>query len=247
MVRADREIPAEERRKLSQFCNVRPSAVIQALDVPSIYDVPIAYHKEGLDTEVLAAFGIDPAPAPRMQSWEAVSERIHNPEGEVTIAIVGKYTGLKDAYKSLIEALYHGGIANRVKVKLEWIESEIFEKEDPSPWLEKVNGILVPGGFGERGAEGKISAAKLRPRTQGFPISASATACRWRCLMRRAIWPASRMRMSSEFDRKNGTHVVGIMTEWLKGNQLEKRARRWRSRRHHAAGRLSASAQARQR
>jgi CTP synthase len=223
LVRADREIPAEERRKLSQFCNVRPSAVIQALDVPSIYDVPIAYHKEGLDTEVLAAFGIDPAPAPRMQAWEAVSERIHNPEGEVTIAIVGKYTGLKDAYKSLIEALYHGGIANRVKVKLEWIESEIFEKEDPSPWLEKVHGILVPGGFGERGAEGKISAARFA-RERKVPYFGICYG------MQMAVLDAARNlagiedAMSSEFDRKTGTHVVGIMTEWLKGNQLEKRA-----------------------
>ena len=223
LVRADREIPTEERRKLSQFCNVRGSAVIQALDVPSIYDVPIAYHKEGLDTEVLAAFGIDPAPAPRMQSWEAVSERIHNPEGEVTIAIVGKYTGLKDAYKSLIEALYHGGIANRVKVNLDWIESEIFEKEDPSPWLEKVNGILVPGGFGERGAEGKIAAAKFA-RERKVPYFGICYG------MQMAVLDAARNlagiedAMSSEFDRKKGTHVVGIMTEWLKGNQLEKRA-----------------------
>ena len=223
LVRADREIPAEERRKLSQFCNVRPSAVIQALDVPSIYDVPIAYHKEGLDTEVLAAFGIDPAPAPRMGAWETVSERIHNPEGEVTIAIVGKYTGLKDAYKSLIEALNHGGIANRVKVKLEWIESEIFEKEDPSPWLEKVNGILVPGGFGERGAEGKISAARFA-RERKVPYFGICYG------MQMAVLDAARNlagiedAMSSEFDRKSGTHVVGIMTEWLKGNQLETRA-----------------------
>ena len=223
LVRADREIPTEERRKLSQFCNVRPSAVIQALDVPSIYDVPIAYHKEGLDTEVLAAFGIDPAPKPRMKAWEEVSERIHNPEGEVTIAIVGKYTGLKDAYKSLIEALYHGGIANRVKVNLEWIESEIFEKEDPSPWLEKVHGILVPGGFGERGAEGKIAAAKFA-RERKVPYFGICYG------MQMAVLDAARNlagiddAMSSEFDRKNGTHVVGIMTEWLKGNQLETRA-----------------------
>lgn len=115
LVRADREIPESERRKLSLFCNVRESAVIQALDVATIYDVPIAYHKEGLDSEVLSAFGIDPAPKPRMDRWEEVSNRLHNPEGEVTIAIVGKYTGLKDAYKSLIEALYHGGLANKVK------------------------------------------------------------------------------------------------------------------------------------
>src|ERR1044071_3609023 len=145
----------------SLFCNVRESAVIQALDVANIYDVPIAYHKEGLDDEVLAAFGIEPAPQPRMEKWEEVSRRIHNPEGEVTIAIVGKYTGLKDAYKSLIEALQHGGIANRVKVNLEWIESEIFEKEDPAPYLEHIHGILVPGGFGERGSEGKILAARF--------------------------------------------------------------------------------------
>lgn len=113
LVRADREIPAEERRKLSLFCNVRESAVIQALDVAHIYDVPIAYHEEGLDSEVLAAFGIDPAPKPRMERWDEVADRIHNPEGQVTIAVVGKYTGLKDAYKSLIEALSHGGMANR--------------------------------------------------------------------------------------------------------------------------------------
>lgn len=161
LVRADREIPESERRKLSLFCNVRESAVIQALDVATIYDVPIAYHKEGLDSEVLSAFGIDPAPKPRMDRWEEVSNRLHNPEGEVTIAIVGKYTGLKDAYKSLIEALYHGGLANKVKVNLDWIEAEVFESEDPAPYLEKVHGILVPGGFGERGAEGKILAAKF--------------------------------------------------------------------------------------
>ena len=136
-------------------------AVIQALDVGHIYDVPMAYHKEGLDSEVLAAFGIDPAPKPRMERWQEISSRIHNPEGEVTIAVVGKYTGLKDAYKSLIEALSHGGMANKVRVKLDWIESEIFEKEDPAPFLEKVHGILVPGGFGERGSEGKILAAKF--------------------------------------------------------------------------------------
>ena len=132
LVRADREIPESERRKLSLFCNVRETAVIQALDVAHIYDVPMAYHKEGLDEEVLAAFGIDPAPKPKMERWEEVCERVHNPEGEVTIAVVGKYTGLLDAYKSLMEALYHGGLANRVKVNLEWIESEIFEKEDPA-------------------------------------------------------------------------------------------------------------------
>ncbi len=222
LVRADRPIPVEERRKLSLFCNVRASAVIQALDVPSIYDVPMAYHHEGLDTEVLAAFGIDPAPHPRMQAWEAVSERIHNPEGEVTIAIVGKYTGLKDAYKSLIEALYHGGIANRVKVRLEWIESEVFEQEDPSPWLEKVHGILVPGGFGERGSEGKILAARFA-RERKVPYFGICFG------MQMAVVEAARnlagieKASSSEFG-KTSEPVVGVMTEWLRGNELEKRA-----------------------
>ncbi len=167
LCRTDREIPAEERRKLALFCNVRESAVIEAHDVGSIYDAPQAYHTAGLDQEVLAAFEIEPAPRPDMSRWNAVSARIHNPEGEVTIAIVGKYTGLKDAYKSLIEALSHGGIANHVRVKLDWIESEIFEADDPAAYLEDVHGILVPGGFGQRGAEGKILAARFAPPAQG--------------------------------------------------------------------------------
>ena len=222
LVRADRPIPQAERRKLSLFCNVRESAVIQALDVKNIYDVPKAYHEEGLDAEVLAAFGIDPAPQPRMQVWNDVCDRIHNPEGAVTIAVVGKYTGLKDAYKSLIEALHHGGIANRVKVNLEWIESEIFESEDPAPHLEKVHGILVPGGFGERGAEGKIRAATFA-RERQVPYFGICYG------MQMAVLDAARNlagigdAVSSEFGKK-GTNVVGIMTEWLKGNMLEQRS-----------------------
>ncbi|MDD9330565.1 MAG: CTP synthase, partial [Bartonella sp.] len=161
LVRTDRSIPEAERHKLSLFCNVRPSAVIQALDVPTIYDVPIAYHKEGLDSEVLSAFGIDYAPEPNMDCWKDITYRIHHPEGEVTIAIVGKYTGLKDAYKSLIEAIVHGGVANKVRVNIEWIEAELFEKEEPTSYLKKVHGILVPGAFGARGAEGKIEAIRF--------------------------------------------------------------------------------------
>ncbi|MCF6301981.1 MAG: CTP synthase, partial [Devosiaceae bacterium] len=141
LVRCDREIPKSERAKLSRFCNVRESAVIQGLDVASIYDVPIAYHEEGLDTELLAAFGIEDAPKPDLSAWEAVSDGIHKAEGKVNIAIVGKYTGLKDAYKSLTEALAHGGIANRVKVNVRWIDSEVFAKDDPAPELEGVQGI----------------------------------------------------------------------------------------------------------
>ena len=222
LVRADREIPEAERKKLSLFCNVRPTAVIQALDVASIYDVPLAYHKEGLDDEVLAAFGIEPAPKPRLEPWQNVSDRIKTPEGEVTIAIVGKYTGLKDAYKSLIEALYHGGIANHVKVKLEWIESEVFEKEDPAPYLEKVHGILVPGGFGERGSEGKINAARFA-RERKVPYFGICFG------MQMAVVEAARnlagidKASSTEFG-KTAEPVVGLMTEWVKGNELEKRS-----------------------
>lgn len=222
LVRADRPIPAEERRKMSLFCNVRETAVIQALDVATIYDVPIAYHHEGLDTEVLAAFGIDPAPKPQLQRWHQVVDGIRNPEGEVTIAVVGKYTGLKDAYKSLIEALQHGGIANRVRVKLDWIEAEVFEEEDPAPYLERVNGILVPGGFGERGAEGKIAAARFA-RERNVPYFGICFG------MQMAVIEAARdlagieKAGSTEFGETDEP-VVGLMTEWLKGNELEQRA-----------------------
>jgi CTP synthase len=221
LCRTDREIPREERRKLGLFCNVRESAVIEARDVGTIYDVPKAYHLAGLDKEVLAAFGIEPAPKPDMSRWNAVSERIHNPEGEVTIAIVGKYTGLKDAYKSLIEALAHGGIANRVKVNLDWIESEIFEGKDPAPYLEHVHGILVPGGFGQRGAEGKILAARFA-RERKVPYFGICFG------MQMAVIEAARAlggvpdANSTEFGPCEQP-VVGLMTEWLRGNELEKR------------------------
>ena len=222
LVRADRPIPSEERRKLSLFCNVRETAVIQALDVKHIYDVPMAYHREGLDSEVLAAFGIDPAPKPRLDRWKEVTDRIHNPEGEVTIAVVGKYTGLKDAYKSLIEALSHGGLANRVRVNLEWIESEIFEKEDPGPWLEKVHGILVPGGFGERGSEGKIMAAKFA-RERKVPYFGICFGMQMACIEAARNLAGLEKASSTEFG-PTSEPVVGLMTEWLKGNELQQRA-----------------------
>jgi len=221
LCRTDREIPREERRKLGLFCNVRESAVIEARDVASIYDVPQAYHEAGLDREVLAAFGIEPAPKPDMSRWNAVSERQHNPEGEVTIAIVGKYTGLKDAYKSLTEALTHGGLANKVKVNIDWIESEVFEGGDPAPYLEHVHGILVPGGFGQRGAEGKILAARFA-RERKVPYFGICFG------MQMAVIEAARSLAgiananSTEFgDTKEP--VVGLMTEWMRGNELEQR------------------------
>jgi CTP synthase len=222
LCRTDREIPREERRKLGLFCNVRESAVIEARDAPSIYDVPLAYHEQGLDTEVLAAFGIESAPAPKLDTWKTISNRVANPEGEVNIAVVGKYTGLKDAYKSLIEALHHGGIANQVKVNLDWIESEIFEREDPAPYLEGIHGILVPGGFGQRGAEGKIRAARYA-RERKIPYFGICFG------MQMAVIEATRdlagvpNANSTEFG-PTPEPVVGLLTEWLRGNDLEKRA-----------------------
>jgi CTP synthase len=221
MVRADRPIPAEERRKLSLFCNVRESAVIEALDVEHIYDVPEAYHRAGLDNEVIAAFGIDNAPPPDLSRWQAITSRLRNPEGEVTIAVVGKYTGLKDAYKSLVEALHHGGIANKVKVNLEWIASEIFEKEDPAPYLERVNGILVPGGFGERGSEGKIAAAGFARRHK-VPFFGICFGMQMAVIEEARNLAGIEKASSTEFG-PTPEPVVGLMTEWLRGNVLEKR------------------------
>jgi CTP synthase len=221
LCRSDREIPASERKKIALFCNVRPEAVIQALDVASIYDVPLAYHKEGIDREVLAAFNITGAPSPNLTRWENISRNIAAPEGEVTIAIVGKYTGLKDAYKSLTEALVHGGIANRVKVKLDWIESEVFETEDPAPHLEGVDGILVPGGFGERGSEGKILAAKFA-RERGVPYFGICFGMQMACLEAARNLAGIKGAGSTEFGTVEEP-VVGMMTEWMRGNELEQR------------------------
>ena len=222
LVRADREIPEAERRKLSLFCNVRESAVIQALDAKSIYDVPMTYHKEGLDQEVLNAFGIDPAPKPQMKMWEEISEKIHNPEGEVNIAIVGKYTVLKDAYKSMIEALQHGGIANNTRVILKWIESEVFESDDPGEHLTNIDGILVPGGFGERGAEGKIKAVTYA-REHKIPYFGICFGMQMAVIEAARSLGGNEKASSTEFG-ETSEPVVGLMTEWLKGNQLEKRA-----------------------
>jgi CTP synthase len=221
LVRCDRPIPEGEKRKLSLFCNVRPSAVIQALDVTSIYDVPIAYHEEGLDAEVLAAFGIKDAPEPDLERWLEISRRIHNPEGEVNIAIVGKYTGLKDAYKSLSEALTHGGIANNVKVNLEWIDSEVFERDDPAPYLEGIHGILVPGGFGERGSEGKINAARFA-RIRDVPYFGICFGMQMACIEAARNTAHIPKASSTEFGPTREP-VVGLMTEWVKENNKEQR------------------------
>ncbi|WP_420393297.1 CTP synthase [Acuticoccus sp.] len=220
LVRCDRPIPAGERRKLALFSSMRETSVIPALDVPSIYDVPLRYHEEGLDEEVLDVFGLA-APSPALTGWAEVSRRVRNPEGEVTIAVIGKYTELKDAYKSLIEALTHGGIANNVRVHLDWIEAEVFETQTPAVHLEAVHGILVPGGFGERGSEGKIAAAGFARRHQVpyFGICFGMQMAVIEAARHLAALPGAG---STEFGPTQEP-VVGLLTEWLRGNLLERR------------------------
>ena len=218
--RAEREIPKDERRKIALFCNVREEAVIQALDVKSIYAVPRAYHEEGLDNEVCRHFQLD-APRPELASWDYVAQRINQPDGEVTIGVVGKYVSLLDAYKSLAESLAHGGIANNVKVNVSWLDSEIFEGDGTLQELEGVNGILVPGGFGERGAEGKIAAARFA-RERHIPYFGICFG------MQMAVIEAARhladlpQAGSTEFGSP-ADPVVGLMTEWSRGNEVERR------------------------
>ncbi|MEM7488226.1 MAG: CTP synthase [Pseudomonadota bacterium] len=220
--RSEGPIPVKEREKLALFCNVRPDSVIAAQDLKSIYEAPLAYHREGLDQAVLDAFGISPAPKPNLARWEDVVDRIHNTDGEVRVAVVGKYTQLEDAYKSIAEALTHGGMANRVKVGAEWIDSAIFEKDaDVGPHLEGFNAILVPGGFGERGTEGKIKAAQFA-REKKVPYLGI-------CLgMQMAVIEAARNTAdlddaaSEEFagdaDPRSFTPVVYHLKEWVQGN-----------------------------
>lgn len=221
LCRCDRPIPASERRKISLFCNIPESAVIQGLDVDTIYQVPLDYHGQGFDTEVLRHFGLPEAEEPALDAWREIVARIREPEGRVTIAVVGKYTEHKDAYKSLDEALCHGGIANKVEVDLNWIESEIFENEDTVQHLDGVDGILAPGGFGHRGAEGKIAAARFA-RERQVPYFGICFG------MQMAVIEAARHLAdlggagSTEFGPCQEP-VVGLLTEWLRGNELERR------------------------
>jgi CTP synthase len=223
LCRCEQPIPPEEQRKIGLFCNVRPSAVIQALDAANIYGVPLAYHAQGLDAEVLEVFGIRDAPAPDLSRWREIDQRFSHPDGEVTIAVVGKYTQLKDAYKSLIEALVHGGLANRVKVNFDWVESEAFEGDDGAAAgrLEGVHGILVPGGFGERGAEGKIRAAQFA-REHSVPYFGVCFGMQMAVIETLRNVAGIEGASSTEF-RPAPHPVVGLMTEWTRGNQRELR------------------------
>ena len=222
LCRSEHPIPKSDRAKIALFCNVRESAVIQALDVPNIYDVPLAYHKEGLDREVLAAFGIEGAPEPSLQIWREISHRIAHPDGEVSIAIVGKYTNLKDAYKSLMEALAHGGISQGVRVNINWLDAELFEKGDPSAHLENVHGIIVPGGFGERGAEGKIEAARYA-RVRKVPYLGICFGMQMAVVEMARHVAGINGASSTEFGPA-AEPVVGLMTEWISGATAQQRS-----------------------
>ena len=224
--RSEHPIPEKERAKIALFCNVRKEAVVAAYDLKSIYEAPLAYHSQGLDQAVLDAFDISPAPKPELRKWEDVQDRVNNPEGEVKVAIVGKYTQLEDAYKSIKEALTHGGMSNRVKVNVEWVDAEVFDHEDAAPHLEGFHAILVPGGFGERGTEGKIKAAQFA-RERKVPYLGI-------CLgMQMAVIEAARNLIdvpdagSEEFDHELGkkrfTPVVYHLKEWVQGNHKVRR------------------------
>jgi CTP synthase len=219
--RCDREIPEGERRKIANFCNVRADAVIPALDVSSIYAVPISYHEAGMDREVLRHFSLPFEAPPDLSRWRRIVETVRAPEGTVRIAVVGKYTNLLDSYKSLAEALAHGGIANRVKVELEWVDSEVFEKPDTVGQLDGVHGILVPGGFGERGTAGKIAAVQFA-RERNVPFLGICFG------MQMAVIEAARNlaglagASSTEFGPCD-VPVVGLLTEWARGNDIERR------------------------
>jgi CTP synthase len=222
LCRCEKPLPESERAKIAQFCNVRKSAVIPALDASSIYSVPLQYHAEGLDGEVLRHFGLT-APEPDLARWKDVVDRYQNPEGEVTIGVVGKYVGLQDAYKSLNEALVHGGMANRVRVKINWIDAELFEKGDDEiiAHLEPMHGILVPGGFGERGTEGKIASVRFA-RERGVPFFGICLGMQMACIEGARNTAGIAGASSTEFGATEEP-VVGIITEWMTAEGLEKR------------------------
>ncbi|HQN51952.1 MAG TPA: CTP synthase, partial [Phenylobacterium sp.] len=223
LCRCEQEIPAGERRKIGQFCNVRESAVIQAMDSANIYAVPLDYHAQGLDREVLDVFGITDAPAPNLSRWEGISNRLANPDGAVNIAIVGKYTGLTDAYKSLVEALIHGGVANNVKVKLDWIEGEAFEREESliAERLTEVHGVLVPGAFGERGSAGMIRAVQFA-REHEIPYFGICFGMQMAMIEAARNLAGLTKASSTEFGPTDEP-VVGLMTEWVQGNERQVR------------------------
>jgi len=224
LCRCEHRLPDSERAKIALFCNVRPEAVIPALDAPNIYSVPVQYHAEGLDEEVLRAFGIEDAPEPDLDVWFDIMDRYANPEGEVTIGVVGKYVGLPDAYKSLHEALVHGGLANRVKVHIKWIDAELFEQEDSdiAAQLEPMHGILVPGGFGVRGSEGKIASVRFA-RERHVPFFGICLGMQMACVEGARNTAGIAAAATTEFG-ETSEPVVGLITEWMSEEGLQQRS-----------------------
>ncbi|WP_334129205.1 CTP synthase [Sneathiella sp.] len=224
LCRSEQPIPQGQRRKIGLFCNVPEEAVIQALDVSSIYEVPLIYHEEGLDEQVLKAFGITDAPKPDLSIWRDIVNRVLHPEGEVNVAVVGKYIELQDAYKSLNESLIHGGIANNVRVNVTWVEAEQFEDEDSNPAsvIGDAHAILVPGGFGARGAEGKIRAVQYarEAKIPYFGICFGMQMAVIEGCRNLAGMPNAGTSEFGDYDPK----VVGLMTEWTRGNMTEIRS-----------------------
>ncbi|MDG5487339.1 CTP synthase [Sphingomonas sp. BGYR3] len=220
--RCEKPLPDSDRGKIALFCNVRKEAVIPALDARSIYAVPLQYHAEGLDEEVLRAFGMEPGARPDLSRWSGIMERLDNPEGEVTIGVVGKYVGLPDAYKSLQEALVHGGIAHRVKVNVRWLDAELFEREESelTAHLEPMHGILVPGGFGERGSEGKIASVRFA-RERNVPFLGICLGMQMACI--EAARDQGLANASTTEFGETGEPIVGLITEWMTATGLEKR------------------------
>ncbi len=225
LCRCEHPLPESDRAKIAQFCNVRKEAVIPALDAKSIYAVPTQYHAEGLDREVLRAFGIEDAPAPNLTRWHDIMERHEHPEGEVTIGVVGKYVGLQDAYKSLHEALVHGGLANRVKVHVKWLDAELFEKlpdDELAAVLEPMHGILVPGGFGERGSEGKILSVRFA-RERNVPFFGICLGMQMACIEAARNTSGILAASTTEFGA-TAEPIVGLITEWMGESGLQKRS-----------------------
>jgi CTP synthase len=222
--RADRPLPDSDRAKIALFCNVAMAAVIPALDARSIYDVPLQYHAQGLDDEVLKAFGIEDAPQPDLARWNDIMDRLDHYEGEVNIGVVGKYIGLPDAYKSLNEALVHGGLANRAKVNIRWLDAELFEHDDATlaAELEPLHGILVPGGFGERGSEGKIASVTFA-RERNVPFFGICLGMQMACIEGARNLAGIAQASTTEFGETTEP-VVGMITEWMSEEGLQQRA-----------------------
>ncbi len=218
--RSERSIPLDQRKKISLFCNVAIEDVIETVDVKTIYEAPISFNKEKLDERVLKFFNIRSKKKVNLQPWRKITKLVLNTKNKVNIAIIGKYVELKDAYKSLDEALTHGGIANNLKVNLLRIESDHLKPRDIHNRLKDVSGILIPGGFGKRGTEGKIAAISYA-RKNKIPFLGICFG------MQMAVIEFARNKLnikkatSSEFGSSKAS-VVGLMSEWVKDGKLMK-------------------------